>query len=325
MKNFQTNIFNRDTFFCRGEDQNGCKKQAFRKWFSHVGELRSLFPKAGVVALSATSTVKIQKRVSKQLCVGPNAVEIIMSPNKANIKYSVYKVSSDIEVAMSWLVDGIQHLQNDFPKSLLYCSSINDVSKLYTYLMKELDATSHSLIEMFHSETPTAKKTDIVNCLSDQNQTSKIRLVICTSALGMGIDVSHCNSVILFGIPENIVDLVQEIGRIGRDGNSSVALILFNSYHLRRLEKSMKEILSLNTCRRLSVMKHFLSESKLSELAQETGKHTCCDVCHKTCSCGNCEYLSLERLFDQGVSNSDSNESEDSSGISDDCLDDTLD
>ncbi|XP_048739616.1 ATP-dependent DNA helicase RecQ-like [Ostrea edulis] len=309
-----------------GEDRMGLKKQAFRKWFSHVGELRSLFPKASVIALSATSTVKIQKRVSKQLSFGPNTVEIVMSPNKANIKYSISKVSSDLEMAMSWLVDGIQHLQSDFPKTLLYCSSINDVSKLYTYLIKELDGTS-PLIEMFHSETPIGKKTEIVNCLNDQNNTSKIRLVICTTALGMGIDVSHCNSVILFGIPENIVDLVQEIGRIGRDGESSIALILFNAYHLRRLDKSMKDILRSPTCRRINIMKQFLSESNLSELEQDVKKHTCCDVCHKLCSCGNCEYLSLERLFEQSViSNSDSNEAEDSFGSSDnDFLDGTLD
>ena len=42
------------------------KKQASRKWFAHIGELRSLFPRASVVALSATSTVKIQKRVAKE-------------------------------------------------------------------------------------------------------------------------------------------------------------------------------------------------------------------------------------------------------------------
>lgn len=46
-------------------------------------------------------------------------------------------------------------------------------------------------------------------------------------------------SIILFGMPDNIVDLVQEIGKIGRNGVQSIAMILFNSYHLQRSIKDM--------------------------------------------------------------------------------------
>ena len=69
------------------------KKQAFRKWFVHIGELRSEFPRASVVALSVTSTVKIQKRVGKESLLGQNTVQIVMSANKSNIKYSVFNLS----------------------------------------------------------------------------------------------------------------------------------------------------------------------------------------------------------------------------------------
>ncbi|XP_069121025.1 ATP-dependent DNA helicase RecQ-like isoform X2 [Argopecten irradians] len=41
-----------------GDDDDGTQKRAFRKWFASVGELRSLFPAATVLALSATCTVK---------------------------------------------------------------------------------------------------------------------------------------------------------------------------------------------------------------------------------------------------------------------------
>lgn len=91
---------------------------------------------------------------------------------------------------------------------------------------------------MFYSESYPSKKEEIVTFLGDKTNSSKKRLVICTNALGMGIDVADCCSVILFGMPDNIVDLVQEI-----------AMILFNSYHLRRLNKDMKEILCSSNCR----------------------------------------------------------------------------
>jgi ATP-dependent DNA helicase RecQ len=58
---------------------------------------------------------------------------------------------------------------------------------------------------------------------------SKMRIVIATNALGMGIDIINCYSIVLYGAPHNVLDLVQEIGRAGRDGKDSVAMVLYNS------------------------------------------------------------------------------------------------
>lgn len=80
-----------------GEEEG---KQAFRKWFSHIGELRSLFPKASVLALSATCTKKISRRVSKILQLGTDTTEIRISPNRDNIKVVVKKNPNTTEMAM---------------------------------------------------------------------------------------------------------------------------------------------------------------------------------------------------------------------------------
>ncbi|XP_046572457.1 ATP-dependent DNA helicase RecQ-like [Haliotis rubra] len=50
-----------------GHGSDGTEKEAFRKWFAHIGERRSLFPDACILALSATCTTKIRKRVVKVL------------------------------------------------------------------------------------------------------------------------------------------------------------------------------------------------------------------------------------------------------------------
>lgn len=77
-------------YLYRGEEEG---KQAFRKWFSYIGELRSLFPKASVLALSATCTKKISRRVSKILQLDADTTEIRLSPNRDNIKVVVKKNS----------------------------------------------------------------------------------------------------------------------------------------------------------------------------------------------------------------------------------------
>ena len=65
-------------------------EKAFRRWFHHVGELRSLFPSASVLALGATCTKKVSKIVLKKiLSLSEDAVQIAVSPDKPNIKLVV--------------------------------------------------------------------------------------------------------------------------------------------------------------------------------------------------------------------------------------------
>lgn len=85
-----------------------------------------------------------------------DTTQISISPNKPNIKLVVKKVSSEIETAIYWLVDALGLLGESFPRTLVYCNSISDVSKLYNHVVKELENCTN-LVEMFHSETPEDK------------------------------------------------------------------------------------------------------------------------------------------------------------------------
>lgn len=81
--------------------------------------------------------------------------------------------------------------------------------KFYFYFFKELDEEIFGfLIDMFYLEIFLFKKEEIVKFLGDKINSSKKRLVICINVLGMGIDVLNCCFVILFGMFDNIVDLV---------------------------------------------------------------------------------------------------------------------
>lgn len=150
------------------------------------------------------------------------------------------------------------------------------------------------------------KKCDIIKKLQDGD--SEIKVVIATSVLGMGIYIVNWNSVILYGIPSSITDLVQKVGRIGRDGKESIALLLYNKYHLQHAHISIKHIYTTQTCQRASTMKEFLTTSQLDSLA--TGNHSCCDICELLCTCQNYKQLPLQQYF-LGLC-----ESEDSDGAS---------
>ena len=274
----------------RGGDEIDEEEAVFRKWFRHVGEFRSLHPSATVLALSATCTKTIKKRVMKVLGLNINDTKFVtVSPDKPNIKLCARKIDQDIASAMYWLVSAANFSNSVLPKILIYCKSIADVANIYFYLHSEFD--NKNVIEMFHSETTVEKKKYIIDELSKSD--SEMKVIVATSALGMGIDIKSCHSVIMYGPPSNVVDLVQELGRVGRDGQQSCATVLFNCRQLRHVDKDVKLFLENNDCRRRNILAHFLDESDLLNLAIS---HDCCDICETKCNCGECKKGELENL-----------------------------
>ena len=136
---------------------------------------------------------------------------------------------------MAWMMDALDSIA----KTVIYCNSIKDVSKLYVYLTSEVP-NSVNYCEMFHSETPKAKKEKILDDLC--NEDGLLKITIATSALRMGTDVPKTNNVILYGVPQQMVKIIQEIGRIGHDGCPALAVLLYNPYHLRTVNKEVKDL-----------------------------------------------------------------------------------
>ncbi|XP_069109470.1 bifunctional 3'-5' exonuclease/ATP-dependent helicase WRN-like [Argopecten irradians] len=268
------------------------EKSVFRKWFRHIGELRSLFPTAPVLALSATCTKAVKKRVMSVLNFDDKTRFMFISPNKENIKFVVHRTANDAEAAIFWLVEALAKFENAFPKIIVYCNSIKDVSSIYNIIVTELpEAVSY--VEMYHSETTDEKKEQI---LRDIGEGQRLKIVIATSALGMGVDVADCHNIVFYGPPKTIVDLVQQAGRAGRDGEQSTALLLCNPHQLVHIDDDVKEIVRTKTCRRSAIMQCFLSSSEVSKLSN-IRRHNCCDLCMTVCACGECNQTAIEQLL----------------------------
>lgn len=140
---------------------------------------------------------------------------------------------------------------------------------------------------MYHSQTDSERqeKTTGLN--------SKIRLVFCMSALGMGIHMKSVNISVHFGPSFDLGSFMQETGRIGRDGSHAVSL------HSHRMVKDtspeMKEYLqNTNVCRRSLPLENFVDSSEIKQLDPA---HKCCDVCAKTCPCSNCNETCTVRMW----------------------------
>lgn len=58
------------------------------------------------------------------------------------------------------------------------------------------------------------------------NASSKLRVLICTVAFGMGIDCVGVTYVIHYGPPNDVETYVQQTGRADRDGKESYCTLL---------------------------------------------------------------------------------------------------
>ena len=76
---------------------------------------------------------------------------------------------------------------------------------------------------------------------------------------------------------------MQEMGRAGRDGKYSEALLLFHGRQLRQCKPEMLDYVKSSSCRRRKLA-DFL-EDKCQGILAEKKKHLCCDVFALECQC----------------------------------------
>lgn len=177
----------------------------------------------------------------------------------------------------------------EFPKTIIYVRSYKDCIDIYMQLKVKMgpnffDPPSYPnlvgfrLVDMFTRVLTPEKKEEVLASFSQKD--GKLRLLIATTAFGMGIDCSDIRRIIHWGMPSTLEEYVQETGRSGRDGNPSEA-ILYRRKGLRQASlESLKYETNTTVCRRRLLFNDFImySESDVSV----TGC-ACCDICHMQC------------------------------------------
>lgn len=192
----------------------------FRPAFKRIISLVNLLPKGiPILATTATATKKVEDDIKQQ--IGNNLLTIRGNLMRDNFKLFVVKVSSEDE-KMIWLGENI----NKLPGTGIIYTGTRVNTEIYSQWFEYLKIPSVA----YHAGLSAESRVAIENGLLS----NKWKCIVSTNALGMGIDKPDLRFVIHTQIPQSPIHYYQEIGRAGRDGNTSYIILFY--FIIQRIE-----------------------------------------------------------------------------------------
>ena len=245
----------------------------FRPEYTQLKALKQQFRNVPVIALTATADRLTQKDIQEQLYL-QNPEVFISSFDRPNINLMVRPGRDRFNQITNFLE------RHHGQPGIIYCLSRNGTESLATKLKK-----SGYKATFYHAGMSSQQRAKAQEDFLRDN----VQIVCATVAFGMGIDKSNVRWVIHYNLPKNIEGYYQEIGRAGRDGAKSDALLFYSfsdvinmrsmlsdgdksqtELQLVKLER-MQQYAEATICRRRILLQYF----------GETVRQDCgnCDVC----------------------------------------------
>ena len=217
-QDFMTQLLQRVKISLFVIDEAHCISQWGHEFRPDYLKLNSLIEKLGnppTLALSATATPEVQADIMKSLNK-PEMIKHIYPMDKPNIAFCIEKVENDQEKNEIL----IPLLKKYKIPTLIYFSSRLTAESVTRFLSDKLEGRR---IGFYHAGMEPMDRVMI----QQQFMNNQLDIVCCTSAFGMGINKGNIRLIIHYHIPLQLESFIQEVGRAGRDGNSSVSLYYF--------------------------------------------------------------------------------------------------
>lgn len=245
----------------------------FRKDYLELSFLKKDYEKVPILCLTGSIERSEIDTVVKNL--GINPVNIIANSTRENLFYEVIAKEPKPIIQLLNLIKDRFHDQTGivFWNSRLQCEEA--AKKLNSLGLKCLS---------YHAMMPEDQKISTLAAWHD----GAIKVLISTSAFGMGIDNHSVRFVIHYKVPKSITEFYQESGRAGRDSQKSNCIILYriseknNLYYFIsnngeiREQHGMKNIYHmLEFCENLDVCR----KRMISNYFGETNGEDCGNMC----------------------------------------------
>jgi superfamily II DNA/RNA helicase len=218
----------------------------FRKQYKHIEKLRMLFPEVPIACLSATLSAPCAAYVHTACGLNRGTIRYSLPLRRDNIDIVVSAVSPSDHKPLHRLIPSSTDVAKvlEMPKTLVFFDDIDggieECRALRARLRKQCGAEIPDyLVECYYGSLDAERKSQILRNLLD----GKTRLLICTDAFGLGIDLPDIEVVVQWLLTPRCTmsSLTQRIGRAARGRNiHGVAAIYVSTSFLRALPRDWR-------------------------------------------------------------------------------------
>ncbi len=249
----------------------------FRPEYREIPAFHQHVGRPPLLALTATARPQVQQDLAQQLGI-PDARLFRASADRPNLWIGVEpcKTEAEREAVLAHL------LREEAGSAVVYVTSRREAEALSDSLGQRLGEA----VGCYHAGMGADDRTAVQN----QFMSDLIRVVVATSAFGMGIDKPDIRLVLHAGVPDSLEAYFQEIGRAGRDGAPArCIMVLIPGRDVKMREFLVKQsgdpqasdrfrricsyVFLSGECRRSFLMRYFGEQRPAQNEA-------CCSVCH---------------------------------------------
>ena len=187
----------------------------FRPAYQLIKEFIDINKPNRIIALTGTANENTIAEICAQLTIPQTAI-VQDSFLRDNIKLAVVRSRDKM--------NDILKQAKTSAKTIIYTRSRRNVEMIASFLKSHGIRAAH-----YHAGLSFSDKTAI----QDQFLKGEIQVVASTNAFGMGIDIPDIAQIVHYDIPPSLEEYYQEIGRAGRNGAMSSAILLYDDSDLR--------------------------------------------------------------------------------------------
>ncbi|MGN6444968.1 RecQ family ATP-dependent DNA helicase [Amnibacterium sp.] len=203
----------------------------FRPDYLRLGEVAERLGRPPVLALTATGSRPVREEVVARLGLR-DALVLTHGFDRPNIHLAVRR-HEDEDAKVAAVLDDVEALEKP---GLLYVATRRG-TEVFADRLRERGIEA----EPYHGGLPAKRRRELHAAF----HAGEIDVVVATSAFGMGIDKPDVRFVVHAAVTESLDAYYQEVGRAGRDGLPSAAVL-----HYREADLGLRRFFAATTPKR---------------------------------------------------------------------------
>ncbi|KAI0806299.1 P-loop containing nucleoside triphosphate hydrolase protein [Irpex lacteus] len=226
----------------------------FRKKYASLGIVRAFLPRGTpVIAMTATLTGRVRRDINSKLHFAKHGSQFRNEGNnRPNVSIVVRACEHPLAsfADLDFIIPTTIRCHADVPKTYLYVDNINTGSQIIDHLSSLLRSRLQSDPSHSHPNHPPSSgggrtgqcsllgpgiirpfnatlSKEYRNIAMAKFREGDIRILVCTDAAGMGINVSDVDVVVQWKLPATLSNFIQRAGRAARGrGRKGLAVLL---------------------------------------------------------------------------------------------------